>query len=282
VRTDWADVNKGGEALHSFLEGPSFDRGGHLWLVDIPHGRIFRVSPAGDFAVVATYDGQPNGLKIAGDGTVYIADYKQGILRLDPAAGAVTPHVVRHRLEGFKGCNDLYIHSDGALYFTDQGQTGLHDPTGRVFRYGADGRLDLLLQHISSPNGILLNAAGTQLYVAATRANQVWRGPFVPDGGLSKVGAFIQMSGGSGPDGMAMDEAGNLAVAHPGMGSVWLFSPSGEPIARVRSCTGSFPTNVAYGDPDMRGLYITESDSGTILKARMAVPGRKLVSHAGN
>src|SRR5262245_48543801 len=105
-RTDWADVNKAGEALHSFLEGPSFDRAGNLYLVDIPYGRILRVSPGGEFTAVAEYDGQPNGLKIHRDGSIYIADYKNGIMRLDPATGAVTPHVVRHRLEGFKGIND--------------------------------------------------------------------------------------------------------------------------------------------------------------------------------
>jgi hypothetical protein len=46
------------------------------------------------------------------------------------------------------------------------------------------------------------------------------------DGSVSKVGVFVQMSGGIGPDGMAMDEAGNLAVCHPGIGAAWLFLSS--------------------------------------------------------
>jgi len=62
-----------------------------------------------------------------------------------------------------------------------------------------------------------------------TRANQIWRLPLHPDGTTSKVGAFITLSGGGGPDGMAIDEDGGLAVAHVGLGSVWLFNHLGEP-----------------------------------------------------
>jgi gluconolactonase len=277
--SDWAAVNRGGQHLHSFLEGPSFDRAGNLYVVDVNWGRILRVSPEAEWTLVAEYDGQPNGLKIARDGRIFVADYKQGILELDPASGTVRAHVVRHRLEGFKGVNDLYFHYDGTLYFTDQGQTGLHDPTGRVFRHSPEGVLTPLLTNVPSPNGILASADGGLLYVAVTRANAVWRGPFLPDGGLSKVGVFVQLSGGGGPDGMAMDAAGNLAVAHVGMGSVWVFSPTGEPLWRVKGRGSLSITNMAYGDADMRGLYITDSDEGQILKARMPVPGRRLYSH---
>jgi sugar lactone lactonase YvrE len=42
----------------SFLEGPSFDRDGNLYVVNIPYGQVFRVSPQGEFAVVATWDGE--------------------------------------------------------------------------------------------------------------------------------------------------------------------------------------------------------------------------------
>ena len=103
----------------------------------------------------------------------------------------------------------------------------------------------------------------------------MWRLPLLLTGFPSKVGVFIQMSGGIGPDGMAADEAGNLAVCHPGLGSVWLFAPSGEPIARMRSCTGHYPTNCAYGGEGRKTLYITESHTGSILVASMPVAGRE-------
>ena len=90
------------------------------------------------------------------------------------------------------------------------------------------------------------------------------RPELLPSGGLA------------GPDGMALDAEGNLAVAHAGLGTVWLFSPLGEPLARIRSCEGVMTTNVAYGGPSRKTLYITESQSGTILAADMPAPGKAM------
>jgi gluconolactonase len=116
------------------------------------------------------------------------------------------------------------------------------------------------------------------LYVAVTRANAIWRVPLMKDGTVAKVGTFIQLSGGGGPDGLAIDEAGNLVVAHIGLGVVWLLSARGEPMLRIESCEGTHNTNMAFGGPDRRTLFITESETGTILKADMPVPGMRMYS----
>jgi gluconolactonase len=94
------------------------------------------------------------------------------------------------------------------------------------------------------------------------------------------VSLFIQLSGGGGPDGLALDEAGGLAIAHSGLGSVWIFSPIGEPLYRLRSAAGLNTTNLAYGGLDRRTVFVTESASGSILKARVPVAGRALFSHS--
>ena len=277
--TDWHRGQPGTHPEHSLLEGPAFDREGTLWCVDIPYGRIFRVSPAGEFTLAVEYDGEPNGLAIHRDGRIFIADYANGIMVLDPASGRVAPFVTRVRLERLKAVNDLVFASNGDLYFTDQGLTGLHDPTGRVFRIRANGQVDLLLDNVPSPNGIALDPTETVVYVAVTRANAIWRVPLMPDGGVAKVGNFIQLSGGGGPDGLAVDSDGNLVVAHIGLGCVWLFSKRGEPMARIQSRAGFHTTNMAYGGPDGRTLFITESETGTLLTARLPVPGLRLFSH---
>lgn len=276
----WVIVNRRGMPADSFLEGPSFDRAGNLYIVDIPYGRVFRISPAGEFTLVAEYDGEPNGLKIAKDGRIVITDYRHGLMRLDPASGRVSSLLERRWSERFKGVNDLVFAKNGDIYFTDQGQTGMHDPTGRVYRLRVDGTLDLLVNNVPSPNGLVLNGAEHILYVAATRGNNVWRVPLMPDGTVSKVGIFVQLSGSlGGPDGMAMDQDDNLVIAHAGLGTVWVFSRTGEPLYRVKSCAGLATTNVAYGGPDNKTLYITESETGSILQARMPVAGRPMASH---
>jgi len=276
----WAIVNRRGLPVDSFLEGPSLDRAGNLYVVDIPYGRIFRISPAGEFELVAEYDGEPNGLKIAKDGRIFITDYRHGIMTLDPGSGQVSSVLERRWSERFKGVNDLVFARNGDIYFTDQGQTGLHDPTGRVYRLRTDGTLDLIVGNIPSPNGLVLNGAEHILYVAVTRGNCIWRVPLMPDGSASKVGLFVQLSGSlGGPDGLAMDEEDNLVIAHAGLGAVWVFSRLGEPLYRIRSCEGLATTNVAYGGAENKSLYITESESGCVLIARLPVAGRPMYSH---
>jgi len=201
-------------------------------------------------------------------------------MQLDPASGAVTPLIDRRRLERFKGCNDLFFAANGDMYFTDQGQTGWQDPSGRLYRLRPNGQLDCVLDDIPSPNGLVLNKAETMVFLAVTRANAIWRVPLMRNGTASKVGTFIQLSGGGGPDGLAIDEDDNIAICHVGLGTTWLFSALGEPMLRIKSPKGLLTTNCAYGGPDRRTLYITESKSGTVLAADMPVAGRPMYSHA--
>lgn len=277
--SSWIDANHPGSKLDCFLEGPAFDRNGNLYMVDIPYGRILRMSPKGEFGVAAEYDGWPNGIAIHQDGSIYIADYRRGILRCDPQSGRVEDFLTHNQSEGFKGVNDLTFARNGDLYFTDQGQTGIHDPTGRVYRHGVDARLDCLISNGPSPNGIVLDPQDKVMYVAMTRANCMWHCP-LKGGGISKAGVFAVLPGIHGPDGLAMDEAGNLSAAHARPGIVWLFSPLGEPLARVQSRNkGNRMTNMAYGGGDRKTLFIVDSYRGEVLTATMPVAGKVLYSH---
>lgn len=267
VATEWADANRRGQPTDCFIEGPSFDADGNLYIVDIPFGRIFRISPEGQWSLVAEYEGWPNGLKIGKDGRILVADYRRGVLELDATAGRMHPVLASRNSESFRGCNDLHLASNGDIYFTDQGQTGLHDPTGRVYRLAPNGRLDCLIDTGISPNGLVLDPEEAVLFVAMTRDNAVWRLPFMKDGSVSKVGRFCSLFGPSGPDGMTMDGAGRLFVAHASLGHVFVFAPNGECIARIKSCAGTTCTNVAIGGARSDRLYITESTSGSVLVA---------------
>jgi gluconolactonase len=267
VATEWADANRPGQPTDCFIEGPSFDKDGNLYIVDIPFGRIFRITPDGQWSLAVEYEGWPNGLKIAADGRILVADYRHGIMECDAGAGRMLKVLTSRNSESFRGCNDLHLATNGDIYFTDQGQTGLHDPTGKVYRFTKSGRLDCLIDTGPSPNGLVLDPNETVLFVAMTRDNAVWRLPFMKDGSVSKVGRFCSLFGPSGPDGMTMDKAGRLFVAHASLGHVFVFAPNGECIARIKSCAGPSCTNVAIGGGSHDRLYITESVTGTVLVA---------------
>jgi gluconolactonase len=265
----WAAANRGGAPVDSFLEGPCFDSRGRFHVTDIPHGRVFRLEPQGWHAV-AEYDGWPNGLAAQPGGALLVTDYRYGLLSLDPDTGAITPVLENVLSEGFRGLNDLVVATDGSVLFTDQGQSGLQDPNGRVWRMGADGRLDLLIRNGPSPNGIALNRAGTHCYVAMTRSCEIWRFALRSDAVVGKAQLFFRAPAGvSGPDGLAVDAQDRLFVANPGHGQVWVVDPHGVCTHRV-DCTphGRWPTNCCFA-PDGRTLLITESGSGQVLAAEI-------------
>jgi gluconolactonase len=279
VESAWTR-QRGSGPMHSFLEGPAFDRAGNLYCVDLAHGRIFRIDPSGEWALFAEYEGKPNGLKIHRDGRIFVADGQHGVLAFDPDSGASEVIVDRYDDEKFDGLNDLFFADNGDLFFTDPGSSSLGATTGRVFRLGADGALELIMEGLAYPNGLVLDAPQTTLYVAITHTLSVYRTLLHRHDGRYRWRNFLQLSGGlAGPDGMALDEQGTIAVVHAGFGTVWLFSELGEPIGRIRSCAGIRTTNLAYGGADRRSLYITEAADGVILRARLDVPGRVMYSH---
>lgn len=271
-RSAWGDANKAGAIVDCFLEGPVFDASGALYVTDIPHGRILRLDGAGGWRTVAETGGWPNGLALHRDGSLWVADYRRGILRCDPGSGRVETVLGHRNSESFKGVNDLAFDREGRLYFTDQGQTGLHDPQGRVYRYDTNcGRLDLLLANAPSPNGIALDTEERVLFVAVTRANQVWRAPLMADGSLSKMGAFRTFFGTSGPDGLATAQDGCLLVAHASLGGVFVLNAGGEVTHFLKSpIEASTVTNVAVR-PGGGSVVMTESATGAILEAPLPV-----------
>jgi gluconolactonase len=157
----------------------------------------------------------------------------------------------------------------------------MHDPTGRVWKLAPDGRLTCLINTIPSPNGIVVDQEESFLLVAVTRANQIWRVPLPASGLTTKVGIFSHLHGGpGGPDGLALDNGGNLLVCHTGFGSIWRLSPLAEPLDRIVSCAGVGTTNLAFGGPERKSLFITESRTGTLLRAELETPGLPMFSHA--
>jgi gluconolactonase len=282
IESPWGTANKPGKVVDSFLEGPCFDPLGNLYITDIPFGRIFRIAPDDNWTLILEYEGEPNGLAYHPDGRLFIADYRNGILALNPETAKLSPVLERRHSERFKGVNDLTFSRSGDLFFTDQGQTGLHDPTGRVFRLRNDGHLDCLLSNGPSPNGLVLSAEEDVLFVAMTRDNSVWRLPLLSDGSTSKVGRFASFHGTSGPDGLAADEKGNILVAHASLGAVFVLNPQGYVIAQINSCRGTTITNMTFGGEESKTLFITESATGCVLVATWPHSGVPLYGYTLN
>ena len=262
----WSRLNLANRDIGCFLEGPDFDAAGNLYLVDIPFGRVLRIDRDGHWSVVAEYEGWPNGLKVMPDGTVLVADHELGLLRLEPGCGRHTTLLADVAGQPLLGLNDLTLGCDGTIYVTDQGQSGLHDPRGRVIRVGPDRTAEVLLANCPSPNGLVFDRTMPWLYVAMTRGNCVWRVPLV-DGTPTKVGLAVQLSGGIGPDGLALDQYGRLLVVQAPFG-VWQLDSNNVPLRFYAAPEPAYVTNlVVRRQDDVSRIYVTNSVAGRVLVA---------------
>lgn len=270
---------KRGRLLDSFLEGPVV-RGNTLYLTDIPYGRVFAVDlTTKAWTTLVQYDGEPNGLAWHPQrGRLIIADFKQGILALDLESKKVSTIMDRFNGERLKGPNDLVIAANGDIIFTDQGMSGLQDPSGRVYRVSMEERVDVLLRNCPSPNGLVLDSTALNLFVAMTRDNSIWLAPLYPDGSVQRTGRFSSYGGCGGPDGMVLDEEGNVFVAHSTLGAVFVHKKDGTPRALISTREfGCGSTNLTWGGEDGKTLFIVESESGSVLTLQWHCRGLHIV-----
>jgi gluconolactonase len=255
-----------------FPEGPAFDRNGNLFVVNIDTGDISRISPEGQVETFVNTGGVPNGAKFHTSGDLYVADRHKGIIAISPG-GKIRVIVDHCQGKKFLGPNDLVFDSKGNLYFTDPEGSSAENPFGCIYRFSSSGELTRLVSGLAFPNGLVLSRDERFLFVALTRKNRVLRYVLNPPPFRSYI--FSQLSGGWGPDGMALDVAGNLYVAHYGGGDVLILNPKGELLERV-PVGGGHPTNVAFGGADRKTVYVTEVETGSVYRFQADYPGLAL------
>ncbi|MBW4963326.1 SMP-30/gluconolactonase/LRE family protein [Sulfitobacter sp. CW3] len=266
----WAKMTRPGQPMHSFLEAAFFDADANLWLSDVPYGRVFRVSPDGTWTQMHQIDGEPHAMRITPDGRRIAVDYRHGLIELTGdttfdvlSTGGVAP---------FLGLSDMTYGPDGALWFTDSGRTSLSDPHGRVYRW-QDGNLRLVLDCVPYSNGIAVSPDNAWVYVAATRANQVWKfSTRLPADGAPMVGTYLHLSGGLGPDGLACNPHGWLAVAQAQAGRAYVFDALGDLIADVRLPRGLWTTSVTFDPADPHRLIIVDAQYGGVFTCHIPTP----------
>jgi gluconolactonase len=264
----WSAAYAAGRDVHSALDGLAFDTLGNLWVADAPYGRIFRVTPTGEWDLITKYDGWPSGLQFHHDGRLMIADARHGILEFDVTLRKLAPAVTHYVGQRFLGVGHLCFGANGDLYFSDAGQSGLQQRSGALYRLRADGELQRLIDGIPAPAGIALAADEQSLLLACAGENAIWRVPLV-DGQVTRVTRAIQLSGGVAPGGLTTDSDDNLFVAHRGLGCVWVFDKRGEPKYRIDSSRGDTTVGVCLDPSDPRAVLIAEAQTGVILRATL-------------
>ena len=266
-----------------FPEGPVVLPDG-TWLVveGGERGCVTQISADGKTRRTIAVTGIPNGLAVDSGGFIWVAEPQVPSLLRVTLAGKVEVFLTGCNGEPFLYPNDLCFGPDGALYLTDSGITAADfEPGGKVRSdfntCPMDGRVYRIdvrtktIEKIDSglrfTNGIAFGP-DNDLYVNETLTGAVYRyrwkggrvGPREVFGNVWNESTYQTLRG---PDGMAFGSDGKLYVAVFGQGDVTVLGTDGHVVERLRT-QGSLPTNVAFGLPGQRKLYVTEYERGQI------------------
>ena len=251
------------------IEGPACDAKGNIYAVNFAKQQtIGKVTPKGKGEVFVVLPGQSTGNGIVFDrkGMMYVADYVgHNVLRIDPATRKATVFAHNNMMHQ---PNDLAIAPDGTLYASDP---DWDKKRGQVWRIGKDGKTALVAKDMGTTNGIEVSPDGKTLYVNESIQRNIWAFAIGKGGSLSKK-RLLKKFADHGFDGMRCDVDGNLYIARYGKGTVVVVSPAGK-VLREIDVLGKSPSNLCFGGPDGRTVYVTEVTKQRLVQFRVDRPG---------
>lgn len=263
---------------HTFTEGPTWHPSGYLLFSDIPEHKIHKLDADGEVSVWWEESGGTNGLLCTADGVLYACQNRSGkVIRID--GGPENSFVIAQEYlgSGLNSPNDLAIDALGGLYFTDPvyGRTDAPQEIQGVYYIAADGVLTRVIEDLPRPNGINITNDGRSLIVANPNERQIIRYAITGPGELGEPTVMYtgdEEQDGNGPDGMALDERGNLYATYK---QTVVLSPNGKLIGRI--ATEKKPANCAFGGADGKTLFITGRSD--VYEVPMHVSGQPLRAH---
>lgn len=278
-------------------------RDGRVWASDqasacaevLRDGTLRRVGNAG---------GAPNGINMDREGRIVIANFGLAtaptgpLQRLDTTTGEV--EILCDQIDGrtLLASNYPIVDRHGNVWCShstwdrEKAERGAAD--GFVYRVRPDGRAEKMAEGFQFANGLALDADEAYLYVCQTFGYNVVRLPIRRDGTLGAAEPYGPVLGvaafrGATPeqratfgatDGCGFDQEGNLWVALVIANKVIAITPERRVVTVIHDPTGElmdWPTNVTWGGPDLRDLYIGSIRKDYVLHARSPVPGLPLV-----
>jgi signal peptidase len=262
----------------SGIEGPAVDPSGNLYVVNFRQsGNIGRVAAGAAQSELFTQlpaGSIGNGIRFDREGRMFIADFKKHTIWVI-ASGETTPQVYFHS-DRFNQPNDLAIAADGTLYASDP---RFASPAGgqiwRITR-GADGKgrgeVMSSTRRLGVTNGLDLSPDGATLYVSESNSRQVWA--YRLDGNKLLEPRLVKGFPDFEVDGLRTDADGRIYLARLSAGKIAVIAANGS-LEREVLLLGKQPTNLTFGGPDGRTVFVTQKDGRFIEAFRVDRPGRE-------
>jgi sugar lactone lactonase YvrE len=256
----------------SNIEGPNFDKAGNLYIVNFQHdGTIGKIDPRngnGEIFVTLPDSSVANGVHFNSKGAMFLPDFKgHNILTVDMDTKKVGVYV--HSTK-FNQPNDLCINRKDQIFVSDPKWA---DNSGQIWRVDANRTPILLETNMGTTNGIELSPDEKTLYVNESVQRKIWKYKVDAAGNISGKDLFAEFPD-FGFDGMKCDKAGNLYVARWGKGVIAVLSPAGT-LMREIPLKGKQCSNLVFGGPDGKTVYVTLQDRKAVETFRVPIPGKK-------
>jgi gluconolactonase len=273
------------------LEGPTVDADGNVFFTDLNGDRILKMSTDGKVTTFRQPADRPNGMVFDAQFRLIICERGDSarntpsrLTRTDMKSGRIEVLADNHQGKRFVELNDVTVDGAGRIYFTD-------NPGKAVYRYDPSGKLTQILSApaIDNANGLTIAPNDKTFYLieANTGANgtrRITAFDLSADGTPSNPRVFHNFYPGRSGDGMTIDSEGNLWVA-AGLNNlrnntetldtkagIHQFAPDGRLLQHI-PVPIDLLTNVAFGGPDLKTLYITAG--GTLYKVQTKTTGTR-------
>jgi gluconolactonase len=252
-----------------FTEGPAADKNGDVYFTDQPNNNIWKYDTKGNLTLFLAGAGRSNGLYLDRKGNIISCADENNELWQISKSKKTKVLVKDYNGKRLNGPNDLWIHPNGDIYFTDPfykrdywKHTAQEQPGQYLFYYNRkSGKIEPLDTTFNRPNGIVGSGDGKYLFVADIGASKTYRYEIQADGRLSGKQQFASQ----GSDGMTIDRNGNLYLSGKG---VTVYNAAGTKIAQI-PVPANWTANLCFSGKDKDVLFITASESVFTLKMKV-------------
>ena len=278
------------------IEGPAVDRAGNLYVGNLAIKTDAKTASgigkvkANDtkstlFATLPVTNGaksKTSGMRFDRDGRLYTTDFNgHQIFVFSP--GETKPQV--YFKAAFHQPNDLAMAKDGTLYASDPlRKTGV-PVSGRIWRItrGVDGKASGAIMEspraMGATNGIDLSPDDATLYASESTTGQVWS--YRIDGSKLTDAQLLATLQGGEVDGLRTDVEGRIYITQNGAGRISVLTAKDEKARDPIVTTGKNPSNLTFGGPDGKTVFVTQADGGFIETFRVDRPGREPCLQSG-
>lgn len=255
-----------------FTEGPVWNEEGFYLFSDIPANCIYRIAEGGNKEVYLTNSGtdDPNHEDIKPDqsgsnalawdpeGNLLICQHGgHGIVKYD--GKQLRPFIGSYQDKPLNSPNDLILHRDGRLYFSDP-PYGLRDgklnpqkfqPIAGVYRHYHD-ELQLICDKYQYPNGVCLSNDQKILYICSNKPFEKFICAYDTSGDR-----FLKIFAEENSDGIEVDRHDNVYLCNKD--GLIILDKDGNRLALIELPT--IPANICWGGKDKNDLFVTAREN---------------------